>query len=136
LLILRNSRNTYNLRAVNPGLANQWHPLKNNDLRPEDVTPGSNKKVWWLCAIGRKTSRGIYKPVLCSRPLHVATIIDEKRISCEKGKIKERRKMTTYARYVYGLHRIPEGWVIWHIDGNSLNNNIENLECISRSELL
>jgi hypothetical protein len=36
---------TYNLRVNNPGLADQWHPVKNNDLRPEDVTPGAEKRV-------------------------------------------------------------------------------------------
>jgi hypothetical protein len=54
----------------------------------------------------------------------------------EKGKIIERKKITSYARYVYGLDRIPQGWVIRHIDGDPLNNKIENLGCISRSELL
>ena len=57
-------------------------------------------------------------------------------ITQKNGKIMEYRKMTSYARYVYGLDRIPGGWVIWHIDGDPLNNNIENLECISRIELL
>jgi hypothetical protein len=45
---------TYNLKAVNPGLAAQWHPVKNGDLTPEDVTPGSKKKVWWLCEKGHE----------------------------------------------------------------------------------
>ena len=33
----------------NIDLAQQWHPTKNGDLRPCDVTPYSHKKVWWLC---------------------------------------------------------------------------------------
>ena len=33
----------------NPELAKEWHPTKNGDLSPKDVTPGSGKKVWWLC---------------------------------------------------------------------------------------
>ena len=40
------------LAAVHPELAAQWHPTMNGDLRPEDVTPGSNKRVWWLCEQG------------------------------------------------------------------------------------
>lgn len=31
-----------------PGLAKDWHPELNGDLRPEDVAPYSNKKAWWL----------------------------------------------------------------------------------------
>ena len=36
------------LQAVNPELAKQWHPTKNGNLKPTEVTANSNKKVWWL----------------------------------------------------------------------------------------
>lgn len=36
------------LVTVNPELAKEWHPTKNGDLKPTDVTPNSHKKVWWL----------------------------------------------------------------------------------------
>ncbi len=34
-----------------PEIAAQWHPTKNGDLRPEDVSAGSGKKVWWKCPV-------------------------------------------------------------------------------------
>ena len=37
------------LAEVNPELAKEWHPTKNGDLRPEDITEGRFKPVWWLC---------------------------------------------------------------------------------------
>jgi hypothetical protein len=40
------------LAAVHPDLAGQWHPTRNEGLRPADVTPGSNKTVWWKCDRG------------------------------------------------------------------------------------
>ena len=36
------------LQTVNPKLAKEWHPTKNGDLTPEDVTCGLNKQIWWL----------------------------------------------------------------------------------------
>ena len=36
------------LATTNPELAAQWHPTKNGDLKPTQVTAGSTKKVWWL----------------------------------------------------------------------------------------
>lgn len=33
-----------------PEIAKEWHPTKNIDLKPSDVPPQSNKKVWWLCS--------------------------------------------------------------------------------------
>jgi len=42
------------LAVVNPKLAKEWHPTKNGILTPKDVTPGSNKKVWWLCKKGHE----------------------------------------------------------------------------------
>jgi DNA-directed RNA polymerase subunit RPC12/RpoP len=164
----------YELTLSNPELAEMWHPEKNGNLTPADVTANSVKTVWWLCEKGHEWKkkvylqdrkqgcpfcfkenpvkkvgdkyvspafRGFYKPrVQCkgsnSSPIKLITTIEDNIIIKIRGKIIERKKTISYARYVYGLDRIPEGWVIWHIDGDPLNNKIENLECISRSELL
>jgi len=40
---------SHNLLVINPELAKEWHPTKNHDLTPRNVTPGSEKKVWWIC---------------------------------------------------------------------------------------
>lgn len=40
------------LATTNPKLAAQWHPTKNGDLTPQDVTSGKSEKAWWLCAKG------------------------------------------------------------------------------------
>jgi hypothetical protein len=37
------------LQTINPDLAKEWHPTKNGGLLPENVTPYSNKKVFWQC---------------------------------------------------------------------------------------
>ena len=42
------------LAVVNPALAKEWHPHKNNDLTPYDVSRYSNKKVWWTCQKGHE----------------------------------------------------------------------------------
>lgn len=42
------------LATKNPELAKEWHPTKNKDLTPYDVTCGSNKKVWWKCKKGHE----------------------------------------------------------------------------------
>jgi very-short-patch-repair endonuclease len=34
---------------TNKELIKQWHPTKNEELKPEDFRKGSSKKVWWLC---------------------------------------------------------------------------------------
>ena len=42
------------LSTLNPQLALEWHPTKNGDLKPNQVTARSGKKVWWLCAKGHE----------------------------------------------------------------------------------
>jgi len=37
------------LQVVNPELAKEWHPTKNNDLTPNRVSYNTRMKVWWLC---------------------------------------------------------------------------------------
>lgn len=36
------------LATTYPSLAAEWHPTKNGKLRPDMVTAGSHKKVWWI----------------------------------------------------------------------------------------
>jgi hypothetical protein len=44
----------WNLAAINPDLASEWHPEKNGDIRPKDVFPNSNQKIWWQCRRGHE----------------------------------------------------------------------------------
>ena len=38
------------LETLKPDLAREWYYPLNGDLKPSDVTLGSNKKVWWCCS--------------------------------------------------------------------------------------
>jgi len=40
--------------TLNPELAKEWHPWKNETLTPMDVTSGSQKKVWWQNHFGQE----------------------------------------------------------------------------------
>jgi hypothetical protein len=40
------------LATKRPDLAAEWHPTLNGTLSPRDLTPHSNKSVWWLCERG------------------------------------------------------------------------------------
>lgn len=37
------------LQTRYPEIAKEWHPIRNGALRPEEVMPMSNMKVWWYC---------------------------------------------------------------------------------------
>lgn len=42
------------MASMYPKIASEWHPSKNGNLRPDAVTPYSNRKVWWLCDKGHE----------------------------------------------------------------------------------
>lgn len=44
----------YNLLKTNPDLSREWHPTKNDGLKPQNVTPGFERKVWWICERGHE----------------------------------------------------------------------------------
>jgi hypothetical protein len=43
-------KRTDTLEAEYPEIANQWHPTKNQSLKPADVSYGSGLSVWWRCS--------------------------------------------------------------------------------------
>lgn len=47
------------LCSVIPDLAQEWHPSKNGNISPCEVTKGSNKKVWWKCSKGHEWQAAI-----------------------------------------------------------------------------
>ena len=42
------------LATLFPHIAEQWHPTLNGELLPQQVTPGSNRKGWWVCELGHE----------------------------------------------------------------------------------
>jgi len=63
------------LTTRSPAVAKQWHPTRNGDLRPDQVSAGSNTKAWWRCEEGHeweakiknRTSKGGGCPVYSRR---------------------------------------------------------------------
>ena len=40
------------LAELSPQIAKQWHPTKNREIKPENVSDGSGRKYWWKCPEG------------------------------------------------------------------------------------
>lgn len=66
------------LATAYPELAKEWHPNKNGDLTPKDITVGSGKKVWWKCNKGHEWEAIIYSRnhgigcPICSGEMHTS----------------------------------------------------------------
>ena len=43
-----------------PELLSEWHSTENGELKLDEVTYGSHKKVWWLCPKGHSYDALIY----------------------------------------------------------------------------
>jgi len=67
----------YNFAVLYPEIAKEWHPTENGKLTPDQVTPSSAKKVWWLCNKGHsfearvfhKKNKADYCPYCSNRKL-------------------------------------------------------------------
>lgn len=51
---------TNDLATTFPMIASEWHPDKNGTLTPRDVMAGSDKRVWWRCAMGHEWKTAVY----------------------------------------------------------------------------
>lgn len=74
------------LSVYYPDVAAEWHPTKNGGLTPDDVTYGSNKKVWWRC----KKRGHVWEAVISSRTVGKA--------GCAKCKKVHTSNVETYLR--------------------------------------
>jgi hypothetical protein len=55
---------TNRLDIQRPDVAAEWHPTRNLDLKPSQVTVGSSKRIWWQC---RVDSTHIWQASIASR---------------------------------------------------------------------
>ena len=56
------------LKTVFPDIAEDWNYEKNGNLKPENVTAYSNKKVWWKCELGHEWESDVSSRTI--RPSH------------------------------------------------------------------
>ena len=110
------------LAAKNPDLAKEWHPTKNGQLKPTDVTAASTKKVWWQIEVDGKVyewkasishrNSGQTHPVLSQSHLEklVADICDELLISYKQergipGCVSDKNRMLIFD-FILDTHNI------------------------------
>ena len=59
------------LLFLKPEIAKWWHPNKNGELKPEDVSAGTSRKFWFKCGLGHEfespTTRQNKKTIVCAR---------------------------------------------------------------------
>lgn len=48
------------LATTHPDVAAQWHPELNGTLTPQQVTAGSNRRIWWICPEGHVWRTAVY----------------------------------------------------------------------------
>ena len=69
---LRKLAKTGSLASVYPELVREFDAVKNEGLRPEDLSPGSHRKVWWRCALGHEwltsPNQRILRGKICNCP--------------------------------------------------------------------
>jgi len=67
------------LSLDSPAVAKQFHPAKNGNITPDNISGGSGKKVWWLCEICKnewaaqissRTGQGVGCPYCSGNALH------------------------------------------------------------------
>ena len=70
----------------------------------------------------------------------IVCLSDERKevVDYKSGKVYKMRIKIPYARYVLQQNgiEVPKGYVVYHKDGNNENNDVSNLEVISRAELI
>ena len=42
------------IATLHPEIAAEWHPTKNEKLKPEHIAPQTNKRLWWQCNLGHE----------------------------------------------------------------------------------
>jgi len=135
------------LSTLYPDIAKQWHPTKNSDLTPFDVTGRSRRVFWWKCdkghdhewgaSVGNRTAKGYGCPycTLTPQSKQELTITFEliqffKDINPKGFKTRVKGKLWSIDIYIPQLKLgIEFDGSYWHKDKRALDKlKTENLE--------
>ena len=91
----------YCLQTCCPAIAAQWHPERNGDLTPLDVTPGSGKVVWWRCekghewktSVSNRSRSGHNCPYCANRSKRLGSVAEERSDLLEEWNFEKNAKM-------------------------------------------
>lgn len=51
------------LKTLYPEIAKEWHPSKNGKIKPNKITPGSNKRIYFQCKQGHEWRTSLFNRV-------------------------------------------------------------------------
>jgi hypothetical protein len=104
----RQETDSNNLAVSYPKIADEWHPLRNGDLTPWSVVPGSLRTIWWRC---RKDRAHVW----CARPVSRTRMGSGCPICAEtiKGKTRTKLSKTNSLAKLF-----PELGAQWHVTKN------------------
>ena len=71
------------LASRHPEIAAEWNTERNGSLMPEQVTPNSNRKAQWICALGHRYAATVSSRVTrkCGCPV-CAGRVKRKKLEC------------------------------------------------------
>jgi hypothetical protein len=95
-----------------PILASRWHPTLNGSLKPEEVRPGSSRRVWLLCLVDG--SHAPSRSVVCN-----LAKMGDKALICIECRRKASRKASRGPRLNASMaHRFPAVCKFWDTELN------------------
>jgi hypothetical protein len=137
------------LYLAKPDLVKEWHPTKNGNLTPKNVTTKHDGKIWWLCEVGHEWEatvkdriKGMGCPSCAGELIEEKYRRDEDSASQQKSYIKEDnisqqthpvpqadksypylgRELRKYPRYSYKATAMIDS----PISGNSVYGQMQN----------
>lgn len=132
----------FSLEAKFPEIALEWHPTKNGDLQPNQITAYSNEPTWWLCpnkckdgclheyqtTVSNRTQNGQGCPFsgCCSPSKNVVFIHHCKQHIQKLLSIGIQRIIKRKMGLLYYQNKLHMDLIIWRI-GNVLKNVLKDV---------
>lgn len=104
-------RGENDLQTVMPILAEEWNYEKNENLKPGDFLPQSNKKVWWKCSQGHEWEARIQERYKGHRCPYCTGWLGNEAINIDTGEVFESfsKAAKKYNTYVASISRCCKG---------------------------